>query len=559
MSMPPILLSLGVLYLLALGAGRLSAKVRVPRVTGYLIVGLAAGPSAADFFGWPALLPKAHLDAMAPLHDIILGLIVLTIGGSFQVRLVRKLGSRLARISAFEIGLTSIAVGATALLLGATPLTAGFLAIMAITTAPAATQMVMREYDSEGPLTDTVISLIVINNLIAIVAFILLKNTLVLENVSALQTAEQILGPVALGIVAGTVLALGDQRLTRRVERQILTLAAVSALTGLCTFWGISSMLAVLITGSVVVIASPHGRRILRDLSAVDYPLYVVFFIMAGATLHMEYLTHMGAIGAAYVLARMFGKYMGCFIGARTAKMPKAIRRWLGPAMLAQAGLAIGLSNTLAREWGDNGREIQTVILAAVVMFEIIGPLFTRISLVSAGEVTVLNLLTQRSPVGYREGLHQVINHFRDALGLEATRSLARPSEILVDHVMRRNVETLSSNTPFDEVLKTLGHSRYDRLPVVNQEKELTGVIQYSDIEEILFEPSLRNLVVAGDIATQEHLLLTPDDNLETAMKALREHPDHSYLLVVEKDNPRHLIGVVRHNDLLSVQRRTRK
>jgi CBS domain-containing protein len=266
----------------------------------------------------------------------------------------------------------------------------------------------------------------------------------------------------------------------------------------------------------------------------------------------------MGIIGVIYVVARIAGKYFGCYLGARSARMTKTIRRWLGPAMLAQAGLAIGLSNTLAREWGENGRAIQAVILAAVVVFEIIGPLFTQVSLVSAGEVTVLNLLAQRSPVGYREGLHQVVNHFRNALGVETTKVLASPSDILVDHIMRRNVEVTSADTPFDEVLKALGHSRYDRLPVVGPDKELVGVIQYADVAEVLFEPGLKNLVVAGDIATQEHLLLTPEDNLETAMKALREHPDHSYLLVVDKENPKLLIGVVRHNDLLAVQRRAR-
>ena len=168
----------------------------------------------------------------------------------------------------------------------------------------------------------------------------------------------------------------------------------------------------------------------------------------------------------------------------------------------------------------------------------------------------MLNLLAQRSPVGYREGLHHVINRFGSALGIASSKTLSSPSDILVDHIMRRNVEVLAGNTPFDEVLRALGHSRYDRLPVVNADKELTGVIQYSDIAEVLFDPGLRNLLVAGDIATQEHLLLTPRDNLETAMKALQEHPDHSYLLVVDNANPKLLVGVVRHNDLLAVQRR---
>ncbi len=552
----PITLSLGILYLLGLGAGRLSAKLRIPRVTGYLLVGLLAGPSVAELMKTPAVISIPQLDELIPLHEFILGLIVLTIGGSFQPRLARKLGPRLYRISVMEMGITALFTTGLTVLAGASPLAAGFLALMAITTAPAATQMVMREYESEGPLTDTVLPLIAINNFVAIVLFILLKNGTLSNVFSTKDTVLQIFGPISLGLLFGTLLAIMDQRLTRKVERQILILASVAALVGLCTFLSISSMLGTLIAGLVLVVASPHERRMLQDLGEIDYPLYAVFFIMAGARLHLDYLPHMGAIGVAYIVARTAGKYLGCRVGAHSANASSTIKTWLGPAMLAQAGLAIGLANTLAREWGVDGRHIQNVVLAAVVVFEGIGPVFTRIALKSAGEITVLNLLAQRSPVGYAEGLHQIINQFKDTLGIGAQRNLDKPADILVDHVMRRTVESIQSDVPFDDVLKTLGHSRYDRLPVVDKEDQLVGIIQYSDISEVLFEPGLRNLVVAGDIVTEEHLLLTPLDNIEKAMEELKAHPDHSYLLVVDARNRKRLIGVVRHNDILSVQRR---
>lgn len=551
----PIILSLGILYLLGLGAARLSAKLRIPRVTGYLMMGLLAGPSVAELADTPAVISIPQLDDLIPLHDFILGLIVLTIGGSFQPRLARKLGARLFRISLLEVGITALFTVGLTLLAGASPLAAGFLCLMAITTAPAATQMVMREYESEGPLSDTVLPLIAVDNFVAIIAFILLKNSTLANVFSVRDTVLQIFGPISLGLLFGTLLAIMDQRLTRKVERQILILASVAALVGLCSFLTVSSMLATLIAGLVLVAASPHERRMLQDLAEIDYPLYAIFFIMAGARLHLEYLPHMGAIGVAYIVARTAGKYLGCRAGAKSVGASSTIRIWLGPAMLAQAGLAIGLANTLAREWGVDGRHIQNVVLAAVVVFEGIGPVFTRIALKSAGEITVLNLLAQRSPVGYGEGLHQVINQFKNTLGIGGGKNLDKPADILVDHVMRRTVEPVQSDLPFDDVLKILGHSRYDRLPVVDKADQLVGIIQYSDISEVLFEPSLRNLVVAGDIVTEEHLLLTPEDNIEKAMEELKTHPDHSYLLVVDAKDRRRLIGVVRHNDILSVQR----
>jgi Kef-type K+ transport system membrane component KefB/CBS domain-containing protein len=553
--MLPMLFSIGVLYLLALGAGRLSAAIGIPKVTGYLIIGLAAGPSVSHILGLPALITLEQLDMLSPLHDIILGLIVFTIGGSFSLRAIRKIGATLFRISAVEIGLTAILVGFGAFFMGASsPLAAGFLAVISITTAPAATQMVMREYQSEGPLTDTILPLIGINNLVAIIAFVTLKNFGLTIDASVLTAMAQLIAPFGLGVIIGVLVALMDQRLTRQVERQILVLAAASITTGAAVLLNISAMLSALVAGMVAVNASPYGRRILKDLAAVDYPLYVLFFIMAGAELHLESLGHMGFIGIGYVAARMVGKYVGCRVGAAAARTSQTIKTWLGPAMLAQAGLAIGLADTLAGEWPGTGKTLQDVVLAAVVVFEVVGPLLTRISLVNAGEVTLLNLLAQRSPVGFSEGFQLLVKQFQNAAGISSSGKQARASDILVRDIMRRNVEVLSNDAPFNEVLKALGHSRYDSLPVINARNELIGVIKYADIANTLFDPGLRNLVVADDIANEAYVKLTPGDTLDEAMTALRDYPNDTYLLVVDKNDPKKLVGIVRHNDLLSAQ-----
>ncbi|MDX9963963.1 MAG: CBS domain-containing protein [Desulfobacter postgatei] len=311
-------------------------------------------------------------------------------------------------------------------------------------------------------------------------------------------------------------------------------------------------MLATLLAGVVTVTASPFGTRIIKDLSAIDYPLYVLFFIMAGAELHLESLRYMGLTGAAYVILRSAGKYVGCTLGAKAAGAPHVQKVWLGPAMLAQAGLAIGLAGSLARTWPGPGQNIQTVVLAAVVVFEVAGPLLTRLSLVNAGEVTVFNLMAMRSPVGFKESLGRVVHHVKDAFGIALPRAANHSAGIRVSHIMRRNVEVISNDTPFYEVLKTLGHSRYNQLPVVNRQQELVGVIKYADIADTLFEPGLRDIVVAGDITTEITLKLTPEDSMETAMKVLKNHPNDTYLVVVDKDDPKKLLGMVRQNDVLS-------
>lgn len=549
--MTPLLLSVGALYLLALGAGRITSAVGIPRVTGYLVVGLAAGPHAGEILGLPPVVAKAQLALLDPLHDMILSLIVFTIGGSFRLDVIRKIGSRLFRVSACEIGLSALFVSLGTMLLGASPLEAGFLAVMAMTTAPAATQMVMREYRSQGTLTDTILPLVGINNLTAIIAFILLEHYGLSSAPSISQTAGQILGPIGLGLAAGAFIAVMDQRLTRQVERQILVLGVTALATGVASYFEISAMLCILTAGIVAVNAAPCGRRMLEELAAIDYPFYVLFFIMAGAELHLEALVHMGFIGLMYVAARSLGKFAGCRIGARAAGMSPTIKTWLGPSMLAQAGLAIGLANVLAAEWPGPGEALQTVILASVVVFELTGPMLTRTALVNAGEVTVFNLLGRRSPVGYSEGLRRVVGEFLRSLGLSPIMRRKLPGDIRVKHIMRRNVGVLSHRAPFDEVVKALGASRYDGMPVINDREELVGVVKYADVADTLFEPDLRHLVVADEIASRTYPHLTQEDTLTTAILTLRNNPQANYLLVTAQNDPSKLVGIVSHNDLL--------
>jgi Kef-type K+ transport system membrane component KefB len=552
--MPPLLLTIGILYVFALGAGRTCAAVGIPRVTGYLAVGLVAGPYTTSMLGLPSIVTKGQLATLTPLHDMILSLIVFTIGGSFRLEIIRSIGLKLFRVSAIEIGLSALLVSIGVLLAGASPLEAGFLAVMAITTAPAATQMVMREYRSQGVLTDTILPLIGLNNLVAIISFTLLTHYGLSGVLSPWQTTVQLIGPLGLGVLAGTFIAVMDQRLTRQVERQILVLGSVALATGIASHYQVSAMLCVLAAGVVAVNTSPRGNEILKELAGIDYPLYVLFFVMAGAELHPEAFAHMGLVGFAYVVARSLGKIVGCRVGAKAAMMHSTIKTWLGPGMLAQAGLAIGLANALAAKWPGPGKGVQAVILASVVVFEMAGPLLTRTALVNAGEVPVMNLLGQRSPVGYGEGLRRVMAAFFRTLGISPMAGRELPADLRVAHIMRRNVEVLSNKAHFDEVVKTLGNSRYDGIPVIYKHEELIGVVKYADVADTLFDPVLSQLVVAAEIVTDDFLRITPEDTLESAMLALKNYPQASFLLVVSRDNQSKLEGIVSHNDLLAAQ-----
>ena len=224
--------------------------------------------------------------------------------------------------------------------------------------------------------------------------------------------------------------------------------------------------------------------------------------------------------------------------------------------LLSQAGVAIGLASYLVVLWPEGGKLLQTIILGAVIVFELIGPLAVRHGLVLAGEVPIISLLQKRASLGTMEGLHHVVDHFRGALGLPTGHKLDDPGDILVRHIMRRNVETVRNNTRYNELLRLIAHSRYDRFPVVDDVGHYIGMIDYAEISNLLFEPSLAQLVVASDLAAPTPHTVGPDETLREAMQTLQMNRNISFFPVIDPDHPQELLGILGKNDVFAAFRR---
>lgn len=566
-----LLTALAVIFLGALIGGRLAALLHVPRVTGYLVTGLLIGPSFAHLFGIPSLLSKQVLIELRPLTELALALILAQIGGLFELGHLRRWRQRILIFSGCEMLATFLLVALTALAvnqlllhkqvaglpLWETSLIFGlFLGIIAVATAPAATLLVIREYEAEGPVTSLVLTLVGFNNLVSVLGFTLLAHLFIFPGAGIQDLLLRLCGPVLLGAALGFGMSVWAQRLELPSESKLLMFGGIAANLAICHQLGIDPMLASLVLGMTLANSSPRWHRLQEHVRQVDYLLYVAFFVLAGANLHLETLARIGLLGIAYVLARSLGKLAGALFGARLGGFGPRERAYVGLTLMAQAGVAIGLAGQLARHWPEGGHLLETVVLGSVVVFELIGPLAVRQGLIRAGEVPLLAMLQKRAPVGALEGMHNVVEHFRSSLGLPAGHRLRDPGDILVRHVMRRNVETIRHSAPYAELLKHIAHSRYDRFPVVDGQHQFVGMINYTEIRNLLFEPALVPLVVAGDLVTTASATLYPDQPLRDALKVLRQHQDISYFPVVAADNPQQLLGIVSQNDLLAAFRR---
>lgn len=386
------LASLGLILLFALFAGHVVKLFHVPEVTGYIGVGILVGPYV---FGW---VSQDNLKTLAVFSEVALGLILFSIGSVFEFSRMRASGRIMATVTMIESAMAAVLVGGGMLLAGQPWPIALLLGAIAIETAAASTLMVMRECNSQGPLTDTLTGVIGMNNVLCLLAFSLVAAILELSGGWG-RAADwytlysliyplvwQIVGSIALGFLVGVLLSAWSSRVVEKGETLILLTGCVLMCVGLSHVLGVSTLIASLSVGATMVNLSAQSRRLFQALGQTDPPLYAIFFVIAGAGLNIKLLTTLGVLGVIYVVGRMAGKLIGPWIATRRLHLPIQVKKGLGLAMLSQAGLAIGLTITIGQRFPNIAPVVNTIVLASVVIFELIGPLSARLALDRSGE-----------------------------------------------------------------------------------------------------------------------------------------------------------------------------
>jgi Kef-type K+ transport system membrane component KefB len=385
------ILSVGLILVSALLAGHLAQLIRVPEVTGYLLVGLVIGPAAFD------LVSHDNVRTLGFLSEVALGLILFNIGSIFEAENFRLVGRGVVRVTLWEASLAFALVFIGLLVSGLAWPIALLLAVVAMETAPATTLMVLNEYDARGPLSDRLRALVALNNIYVLVVFGVVTAMLTFAQPgpdgwlwSAYGATHGLLwttaGSVALGALLGLAMDLLATRAKESGEAMILSIGMVLIAVGASRWLGLSPLIATLALGATIANASKQGDRLLHAIGRADPPLYAAFFVLAGAELQPESVLGLGAIGLAYTAARATGKIAGARIGLRGQEVPELVRRQLGYCLVSSSSLAVGLTIQIRTAFPDYAATVTGIVLAAVVIFEVIGPLLTRRALFLTGE-----------------------------------------------------------------------------------------------------------------------------------------------------------------------------
>ena len=387
------LTSLGLILLFALAVGHVVKLAKVPEVTGYLAAGIIAGPSVLG------LITHENLQSLHVFSEVGLGLILFSIGGVFEFSRMRRIGRRVLLLTLAESALAGVLVAGAMLAIGQPWQVALLLGAIAVETGAASTLMVIRENNASGPFTEALTGVIGINNILALLSFSVVALALDLSTLGAgtglsaggiagalFPLVWQLVGSSALGFLVGLLLAAWASRVVESGEILILLIGCVLLTVGIATAVDLSPLVASLAVGATMTNLSAKSRRLFHALGQTDPPLYVIFFVLAGADLELTLLPSLGMIGAAYVLCRAAGKLGGAWLGARTVAFPAPMQRLFGLSLLAQAGLAVGLVIVTRQRFPELAPTVTTVVLGAVIVFEIAGPLSARFALDRSGE-----------------------------------------------------------------------------------------------------------------------------------------------------------------------------
>ncbi len=414
---PSGMLAFGFVVLASYTIGGLVGQIRLPHITGYLIAGLVFGPSLAKVlsgFGLPApfdqgILNGEVIEQLSLFDTLAVALIALTAGGELKLEGLRKGLRAIGSILVAQV--VSIGLFVTAffwLISGAVPyigfpgleglpmaaaLAVGaMVASVSLATSPAATIAVIMESRAAGPMTQNVLSAVVLKDVIVVVAFAVAQVIVAQQiGMGALEggIASYLLKHIVISILFGAVVVGGLMALYIRYVNQellIFVVGVVYLVAFICDQLGWDPVLVFLAAGFGVSNFSKTGHRLIETVERLSLPVYVVFFTLAGAKLHLDELRQVALFAISLVAVRAFAIYSGTKVGARIGKADESTRDfgWMG--FVSQAGVSILLAAIIGNAFGEVGRSLETLIIGGVAINELVGPVMFKLGLSLAGE-----------------------------------------------------------------------------------------------------------------------------------------------------------------------------
>ncbi len=425
---PLIFVYIAILLLAALLSTRLMKVLKLPNVTGYIITGIIMGPFVFGLFfnnftyeGIKENPLFLQIDKIGWLSTVALGFIAFSIGTSFKKATLKTIGNRAVIITILEALMASVFVLVSLLIahyISPEHISLELvltLAAIASATAPAATLMVIKQYKAQGPLVNTLLPVVALDDAAALILFaVLFQIATGLASGGELSIYKMLLKPLieiglslAIGLVIGLFISFLNRFFHSRNNKLVLCIFSVFVSVGLYVLFKqpymgggfeLSSLLMCMVAGALFTNLCKDSDRTLDILDRFTSPLYMMFFVVSGASLDLSIFangntaTAVIIIALIYIVFRVLGKYLGAFTGTSITKCEPQVKKYLGFALIPQAGVAIGLATTANKLFNDTGANeaasmVLAVVLTSTLIYELVGPLVAKFAFSKAGEI----------------------------------------------------------------------------------------------------------------------------------------------------------------------------
>ena len=410
--MTTTLLMISVAMLAGLLLSRVAKLLKLPAVTAYLVAGILIGPFVLGRLGIPGFGFESieAVKGLSVFCEVALGFIAFTIGNEFRISQLKAIGKQATVIAFVQALLATICVDAALIglhFLMPDKLTlpvAIVLGAVATATAPAATLMVIRQYKAKGKLTDILLPVVALDDAIGLIVFAISFGIAKAMESGHFDLISIILNPIleivcslVLGAVMGILFTIVERFFSSNSKRLTIAITFVMATVALSQLKfhfgaveiGFSSLLVCMMLGTVFCNMCDFSEDMMGRTDKWTAPLFVLFFVLSGAELELAVFADIAivGIGIVYIIFRCLGKYFGAYISAKWTKCDDNISKYLGITLFPQAGVAIGMSIIAAQQLGETGMVIRNICLFAVLIYELFGPMLTKIALIKAGEI----------------------------------------------------------------------------------------------------------------------------------------------------------------------------
>lgn len=388
---------------------RLMSRFRLPDVTAYLVAGVLIGPCCLGALGL-GFTSFEQVEGMGLITDVALGFIAFAIGHEFRLSSLKKTGRQAIIIGILQAVIATLFVDAALIALHflrpdlisiPAALTLG---AIAAATAPAATLMVVRQYKAKGAVTDVLLPVVALDDVVGLVVFAIsfgaaqaMTNGNTQLAVLLVQPLLEIVASLLLGGIVALILTFLERFFNSNRNRNALVIMAVLTAVAVaqCSFpigrftVAFSPLLVCMMLGTVFCNFCPLSEELMDIADKWSAPVLTLFFVLSGAELQLGVFANLAvvAVGVLYILFRSVGKILGARWSASLAKSDPMVRRYLGITLLPQAGVALGMCATAAKGLGADGAFVRNIVLFGVLIYEIVGPSLAKMALTKAGDI----------------------------------------------------------------------------------------------------------------------------------------------------------------------------